>query len=447
MTDYKIPYRYQCRPYQIEAWKALEGGCKRAALCWHRGAGKDLFALNYLISQMVEKPGVYLHCFPRYIQGKRAIWNSIHETHNGDSMGYLEHFPPELVVHKNSQEMSIRLWNGSIYCVMGLDGKNATQARGMNPRFLILSEYAYMDPEAWYTLEPRISQNDGVAVFASTPNGQNHFYSLCEYARSKPGEWYHSHVGMNDSKVLTEEHMNNLRVEGVPEDFIQQEYYCSFTRGAEGSYYGKHIQACKDEGRIGVVNISPDIPCCTGWDIGVGDSTAIWVFQVLNNGMTQFLHYYENQGMGLEHYIKHLEKWRVLNDAIWSKHFVPHDMQQREFTAGISRVQLARNMGITMTILPLKRVEEGIQACRSMLPSCTFHQTHCKLGVRTLEFYHKKWNEALKTYSDEPLHDKWSHGADAFRTACMGVKMYGGGSGTSLSKTSIEEMRRRNLGY
>mgnify|MGYP003351653460 CR=1 FL=1 len=38
--------------------------------------------------------------------------------------------------------------------------------------------------------------------------------------------------------------------EGVPEDFILQEYMCSFTRGAEGSYYGKLIQKARDENRI-----------------------------------------------------------------------------------------------------------------------------------------------------------------------------------------------------
>lgn len=445
ILNYQIPHAYECRSYQADAWKALEAGKKRAAICWHRGAGKDLFALNFLINEMVEKPGVYLHCFPKYAQGKRAIWNSIHQTHTGESMAYLDHFPKELVTHRNAQEMSIQLWNGSIYSVMGIDGKNAEQARGMNPKFIIMSEYAYMDPEAWYTVEPRISQNNGTALFLSTPNGQNHFYHLCEYAKTQ-ADWYHSQISIKESGTLSEDHINNLRAEGVPEDFIQQEYYCSFTRGAEGSYYGKQVQSAKEGERIKDLVLAPDIPVSTGWDIGVGDSTAIWCFQVLGSGQYQFVHYYENQGLGLEHYIKYLEKWRVTHDALWGKHYVPHDMKNREFTSGVDRLYSARQMGMDMTVLPVKKIEDGIQVCRSLFPMCVFDRNKCRQGVKCLEFYRKKWNESLKVYNDEPVHDQWSHGADAFRMACTGIKMYGSGLTGRINSEWINETRRKYLG-
>lgn len=421
----QIPHRFLCRNYQIPAWEAQLNGYKRFVLCWHRGCGKDLFALNYAISEAMERPGVYLHCFPNYSQGKRAIWKSVHDTHDGDSMGYLDHIPEELIKSKNSSEMMIELINGSIYCVMGIDGKNAQRARGMNPCFVILSEYAYMDPLSWDTIEPRVSQNNGKALFISTPNGQNHFYNLFNVAKANPEDYFSSLLTIDDTKVLPEDYIDKRRKEGVPEDFIQQEYYCSFTRGAEGSYYGKLIQRCRDENRLVNIPIMPDLPCHTGWDIGIKDSTSIWIFQELRNGQINFIHYYENQGEGLEHYTTYLTEWKQKNRIQWGSHFVPHDMKNREFTSGVDRLSSARGFGYDMRVVPDKSIAEGIQAVRSTIPICFFHQDNCKKGIQCLDFYRKKYNDVLKTYYETPMHDQWSHGADAFRYACIGLRALG----------------------
>jgi phage terminase large subunit len=447
VTKTRLPHQYECRKYQIPAWEALKAGKKRIVCCWHRGAGKDLFALNYLICEMMRRPGVYLHCFPKYNQGKRAIWNSVHQTDHGQSMAYLDHFPPELVKYKNSSDMRLELVNGSIYCVMGLDGKNATQARGMNPLFIVLSEYAYMDPESWYTIEPRISQNNGTAIFLSTPNGQNHFYKLFNYASSgHNSEFFASKLGIDDTQVLGPAHIDRLREESIPEDFIQQEYYCSFTRGAEGSYYGKLIQQARDDDRLTDLTITPDLPCHTAWDIGIGDSTAIWIFQTLHNGKLNFLQYYENNNESLDHYLRYLDNWKAGNKAMWGMHYVPHDMQNREFTSGVDRLHTAMTMGYKMTVVPRKPIEEGIQAVRSTLPLCSFDKIKCKRGIECLDFYRKKWNDTLKVYYDDPLHDQWSHGSDAFRMACIGLKAIGN-SVNKLSSSQINEMRMKHLGY
>lgn len=421
-TRITLPHKFEPRKYQLDALEALDNGIKRAVICWARGLGKDLFAMNYLIKKAWEQPGVYLHCFPNYNQAKRAIWKSVHTTHTGESISYMDHIPKELIKHKNSSEMMVEFQNGSIYAVMGLDGKNAQRARGMNPTFVILSEYAFMDPESWRTLEPRVKQNKGTAIFISTPNGQNHFYELFNYAK-KDKNYYSSLVTVSDAGTLDDSDIEQLRLEGVPEDFIQQEYFCSFQRGAEGSYYGKLIQKARDDERICELPIIPDLPIHTSWDIGIGDSTSIFCFQILRNGNYHFVYYYENQGEGLEHYIKHLNNYKKQNDFEYGTHLVPHDMQNKEFTSGVDRIQTAREFGFEMTVVPRKPIDEGIQAVRSILPLSYFDAKKCAHGLKCLDFYRKKWNDSLKVYYNEPLHDKWSHGADSFRYACSGIKM------------------------
>ena len=88
-----LPHKFEPREYQLDALISLDSGIKRAVICWARGLGKDLFAMNYLIKKAYEVPGVYLHCFPNYNQAKRAIWKSVHMTHDGESMAYLDHIP------------------------------------------------------------------------------------------------------------------------------------------------------------------------------------------------------------------------------------------------------------------------------------------------------------------------------------------------------------------
>lgn len=424
MREITLPYKFEPRDYQLEAMQALDGGCKKACIVWSRGLGKDLFALNYLIKKAAQTPGVYLHCFPNFNQAKRAIWKSVHETHEGETIGYLEHIPKELIKHKNGSEMMIQFTNGSVYCLMGLDGKNAARARGMNPSFVILSEYAFMDPESWQTVEPRVKQNNGTVIFISTPNGKNHFYELYNYAIQDPA-YFTSLKTCFDAGTLVEEDLEQLRREGVPEDFIQQEYLCSFDRGSIGSYYGTLIQKARDEDRIDDFPIHPDLPVHSSWDLGVGDNTAIWMFQALRNNKYNFINYYENHGEGLQHYLKYLNDFKRQHEIEYGIHFVPHDMQNREFTSGVDRLQTAREYGYEMTVVPKKSIDEGIQAVRSILPLCQFNSTKCAYGIKCLDFYRKKYNEALKVYYDTPLHDKWSDGADSFRYAAIGIKGLG----------------------
>ena len=206
-------------------------------------------------------------------------------------------------------------------------------------------------PKAGIPLEPRVTQNGGTAIFLSTPNGQNHFYQLYNFAKqTQSKDWFAQLLTIDDTKAVDPQHIIELREQGYPEDFLQQEYYCSFTRGAQGGHsYGKQIQQARDEDRITMLNINRELPCNTAWDIGIGDSSAIWTFQVLGNGKLHFIDYYENHGVGLHHYLTYLDNFRSKHNIIWGNHYVPHDMRNREFSSGISRMDIAANLGYKMT--------------------------------------------------------------------------------------------------
>src|SRR5262245_47103928 len=84
----------------------MRGGCKRAALVWHRRAGKDAAVLNWTIEAMVQRPGSYYYFFPTLKLGRKILWKGI----QADGKPFLSHFPPELTIGEpNETEMSIKL--------------------------------------------------------------------------------------------------------------------------------------------------------------------------------------------------------------------------------------------------------------------------------------------------------------------------------------------------
>ena len=67
-------------------------------------------------------------------------------------------------------------------------------------------------------------------------------------------------------------------------------------------------------------------------------------------------------------------------------------------------------------------MQEGIQAARKTFQRTRFHKTRCDLGLQVLRHYHRDWDPEKKIYTDHPVHDWSSHGADAFRYLSLSWK-------------------------
>jgi hypothetical protein len=100
----------------------------------------------------------------------------------------------------------------------------------------------------------------------------------------------------------------------------------------------------------------------------------------------------------------------------WGDHALPHDAEARELGTGRSRLETLRSLGLGRAMIVSKQsIEDGINATRMMLPRCWLDADKCARGISALQNYRRSWNEALRTYSDRPLHDWTSHAADALR--------------------------------
>lgn len=413
--DITLPFAYKCRPYQVPFWEAAQKGFKRFVLVWHRRAGKEKTCWNYLIMQAVKKTGIYYYFFPHFSQGRKILWDGIDKA----GFRFLDHIPKELIAgNPNSTEMKIRLRNGSIIQIIGTN--NIDSIVGTNPIGCVFTEYSLQDPRAWSLIRPILVENGGWAVFNFTPRGANHGKDIFDMAKDNP-EWFCQLLTVKDTGIISEADLQAERDSGMSEDFIQQEFYCSFTLGVEGSYYAKYMQEARDEDRIGNVPHDKQQRVFTAWDIGYGDSTAIIFYQIIGQEV-HIIDYYENHGQGLPHYAG------VLKDKpyIYAQHFAPHDIESHSFSSGLSAREVGAGLGISFVTLPtLKlRLEDGIEALRGIFPRIWIDATKCKGLIKCLENYRKEFDQRLETYKERPLHDKYSHGADAARYLAIAVRMH-----------------------
>lgn len=408
MTTIRIP-DLTPRPYQVPFFKAMDEGYKRAVLVWHRRAGKEVTCWNYLIREACcGRKGTYVYFFPTSRLGRRILWDGS----NKDGKRFIDYIPKELIQGSpNSVEMKIELTNGSVIQITGTD---AIINVGINPIGCVFSEFSLQDPKTWAFVRPILRENEGWAVFNFTPRGKNHAWDLFQMAKQND-DWFCQKLSIEDTGVLGEEDMQIERDEGMSENLIQQEYYCNFDQGIEGSFYAKYLVEAEKQERVTNVPYDPYTKVDTHWDLGVSDSTAIIFTQTVGQEI-HIIDFYTNEGEGLDHYAKLLEK--KAHEGLWQygTHWAPHDIQVRELGHGArTRLQMARELGLDFAIVPNLSIHEGIEMARSMFHKLWIDQSKCKYLLKCLENYHRTYNERLNVFSDKPCHDWSSHAMDAFR--------------------------------
>ena len=132
------------RDYQLPFLSAMDDGCKRGVLIWHRRAGKEITCFNWLIKQaFYHRVGTYVYYFPTTGLGKRVLWDGCDK----DGKRFLDYIPKCIIKGQpNSVDMKIELINGSIIQIIGSDKIINV---GINPVGCVFSEFSLQDPRTW----------------------------------------------------------------------------------------------------------------------------------------------------------------------------------------------------------------------------------------------------------------------------------------------------------
>jgi hypothetical protein len=144
-------------------------------------------------------------------------------------------------------------------------------------------------------------------LFIGTPKGQNHFKELRDRAETEE-DWALLEFKASETNILPETELAAARKE-MGDDKYFQEFECSFSAAVEGSYYGTILNELAEER---FKEIPRDDLCKTfaAWDLGMGDSTAIWVVQVAGQEV-RVMDYIENHGQGLDWYVQRANPQRL----------------------------------------------------------------------------------------------------------------------------------------
>jgi phage terminase large subunit len=182
-------------------------------------------------------------------------------------------------------------------------------------------------------------------------------------------------------------------------------------QSVDGAIFGKELQQAELDGRITRVPYDPTKPVHAIFDLGWADSTSIWFLQFV--GMeTRLIRYIEDSQKTITHYMATMQTFGYVYDTIW----LPHDAgNQTLAAAGRSIGDIVRNAGFKTHILPRVPIIDSINAGRSIFPTCYFDRENAADGINCLRHYRFEVDPATGQFGKTPLHDHYSHGADAFR--------------------------------
>lgn len=420
---------FTVRPYQqafFSAWTGWRKGDKskpsgktsdRLIEVAHRRWGKDEIALRATLYKALERPASYWHCLPEYAQGRKALWTAVNPQTGKRRID--EAFPPGVVEGRDDQQMFLRLRNGSTWQIVGSDRFDSLVGAGVAG--VVFSEWALANPSAWGYIRPMVEENGGWAAFITTPRGNNHAKSMFDMAQGNDA-WFAEISDIHTTKALTDDQLEEALREyqaiyGL--DFgralFDQEYLCDFGGVMIGAYWGAEMSRAQRDGRVRAVEIDPDHPVHTAWDLGKATNNPIWCFQVIA-GEPRIVDFYMPES-------DDLADWTAwLNErGYYGTDYVPHDILVTEWGSKRSRLDVLRSQRNNVKRIARVSVADGLQAGRTTINAAVFHSgadergERMTRGIEGLKAYRREWDDERKTFHEIPVKDWAEHIGSAFR--------------------------------
>jgi phage terminase large subunit len=257
--------------------------------------------------------------------------------------------------------------------------------------------------EIWVSFNPELETDETYQRFVATPPADCITMKVNWY----DNPWFPETLKLEkDSLKIRDEEAYNQVWEGL----------CRQT--VDGAIFAKEMQQAEKEGRICRVAYDATKPVHAVFDLGWSDSTAIWFLQFV--GMeTRLIRYIEDSQKTISYYLATMQTYGYVYDTIW----LPHDAENKTLAAaGRTIDDIVRAAGYKTRIMPRVPVLDSINAARTIFPTCYFDREHTADGLACLRHYRYEVDPETGQFSRNPLHDHYSHGADAFRYIALMIK-------------------------
>jgi hypothetical protein len=303
----------------------------------------------------------------------------------------------------NAKDKIIELQNGSTIRMGSVSQADSVVGRSYD--LIIYDEAALNDKgEETYNIQlrPTLDKPNSKAIFISTPRGKNWFHSFYRRGFSddeKFKRWVSIRSTYRDNPRASIEDVEDARASMSKAEFAQ-EYESDFI-ALEGQIYELNPQNIID---IDLSNISK-LDVIAGLDMGFRDPTAMVI--MITDGVNYYIvdEFQTNEtstSKYAEEIREKIEKWNI-------------DFIYIDSAAAQTRFDLAYDYDITTTNAK-KSVLDGIGYVASLVDhDRIFIDTNCEQTKEMFGAY--RWDPREGLQKERPLHDEYSHIADAVRYA------------------------------
>ena len=316
----------------------------------------------------------------------------------------------ELEAHYEITERTIRGLNGTEFIFVGIKNNtnNVKSIEGID--ICWVEEAQSVSPNSWNVLVPTIRKADSEIWISFNPELPTD-ETWKRFVMNPPENAVVQKINWSDNPWFPEvldlerralqgrdmEAYNNVW-EGIPRQTV------------DGAIFAKEVTMAELEGRICNVPYDQTKGVHAIFDLGWADQTAVWLLQFVGQE-TRLIRYFEDSQQTISYYMAKLQSFGYVYDTIW----LPHDAKAKSLGTGKSIEEIVRATGMKVQILDRVPVADSINAARTIFNKCYFDRQNTEEGLQCLRHYRYDVDPETKMFSPKPLHDEYSHGADAFR--------------------------------
>lgn len=285
----------------------------------------------------------------------------------------------------------------SIKSFEGIDIVWCEEARAITKRSwsILIPTIRKPDSEIWVTFNPELDTDETYKRFVLNPPANSEVVKI----GWQDNQWF--------PRVLEEE---RLTLQAQDPDEYANVWEGEPRAAVAGAIYAKEITEAQQEGRFRVLPYDPMLKVHVVSDLGFNDAMATALVQ-RSLSEVRVIDYLEDSHKTLDWYSAELKK----KNYNWGKWYLPHDAEHKTLASeGRSVQQMIQNLGWGTEIVPNVQVEVGIKLARMVLKRTYMDAAKCERLIECL----KRYRRIISSTTNEPgnpVHDEYSHGADAFR--------------------------------
>jgi len=315
-------------------------------------------------------------------------------------------------------DRTIRGKNGTEFNFVGLKNNVANVKSYEGVDICWVEEAQTVSSRSWDVLVPTI-RKEGSEIWISFNPELESDATYQRFILHAPKNAIVQKINWNDNPWFPETlNMERLNLQARDPEAYNTVWEGLCRQTVDGAVFAREMQSAELEERITKVRYDPTKPVIAVFDLGWADSTSIWFVQFIAQEI-RLIRYIEDNQQTISHYLSLMQTYGYVYDTLW----LPHDAQNKTIGSnGRSIEEIVRAAGFKTKIIPRTPIADSINAARTIFRNCYFDRDNCYDGLQCLRHYKYEVDPDTKQFSRNPLHDQYSHGADAFRYIALGVQ-------------------------